>query len=179
MVPRSVPSRALCVEVRSVLSLWGDRDWSRNRDGAGSVHPGRSPRWLAPQCPLPGSLSLLCTAPAPAKTSAVSPTPSLDVSHPAHRPPSYSITVTPENMPEERGKFTEPCEVRHHLRGHLPLTASDLRLTGFRTEKKLFSNSKFVHHACRQLSRWNLGTSQMGPQGARENNPTNKHTEYM
>lgn len=99
---------SLCGGEGNVLSLWGDRDWSRNRDGTGSVHPVCLPRWLAPQCPLPCSLSLLFTAPAPAKTGAVSPIPSLDVSHPAHSPPSYGITVSPENMPEESGKFTEP-----------------------------------------------------------------------
>lgn len=154
----------------------GDRDWSRNCNRTESVHPVCSPRWLAPQCPLPRCLSLLFTAPAPAKTGAVSSTPSLDVSHPAHSPPSYDITVTPENRPEESGK------VQRATQSETPPScpsASDLRLTEFWTEKKLFSNSTFVHHACRQLSRWNLGTSQMGPHGARENNPTNKHTEYM
>lgn len=59
-----------------------------------------------------------------------------------------------------------------------PLLARDVGLTAFRTDRKLLSNSAFVHHACRQLSRWNLGTSQTDPQGTRENNPTNKHTEY-
>lgn len=113
-------------------------------------------------------------------------TPSQEARLQAHSPPSYSITMTPENRPKERGSDSgwslesSPNHMKWDSASApiCPFTANNLGLTAFWTDRKLFSSSKFVHHACRQLSRWNLGTSQTGPQGTRENNPTKRHTEY-
>lgn len=61
-------------------------------------------------------------------------TPSQEARLQAHSPPSYSITMTPENRPKERGsdsglvpgKFSKPHEVGLCLCAHLPFHSQQL-----------------------------------------------------
>lgn len=147
--------------------------WHRNSDGQGQLLPGHVPGWLAPcwplLCPPPSAVHSGC--PCIAWQGYTHP---MTRSHPPLTQPTflqhhqYSRENTRIRLKKWDARFAPFCLSK----------ASNSRLTAFLTDTKLFSNSRFVHHACRQLSQWNLGTSQTGPQGTRENSPTNKHTEY-
>lgn len=100
VVPRSIPVSVLWVEVKVSFLPAGVAGPRRHSDGVGTPASRTGTALARPRAPRPAP-SLLSQR--PPRQEVQQPPPHTRGEPPSHSPPSYSIAITPEKMPEERG----------------------------------------------------------------------------